>query len=87
MSTESAESIFRGIVARAISRFVLDDSLKNVNNFICYLDLETQQSVYEKRRAGELGISQDIDELAKEFKTHLRVVCISEGTSSSSAVD
>ena len=73
ISTETAESIFRRAVAQAISRFVSDDSLKTVGNFICYLDLEVKESESNEIRCGRVSQAEELNELWQGFRFRLKM--------------
>ena len=73
MSTETAESIFRSAVAEAIRRFVSDDSLKTVGNFIRYLDLEVKFSEKNQIRGGCMNEAEHLNELWKDFRLRLKI--------------
>ena len=73
MSAETVESIFRSAVAHAVLRFVGDDSLKTVENFLCYLDLEANERERNLVKCGDSGRAQRLNELFVEFRTHLTI--------------
>ena len=73
MSSETAESIFMGAVARAILQFVSDDSLKTVDNFICYLDIEGECAEKNQIRCGCTGTAQQLNEFRKDLKLRLKI--------------
>ena len=76
MSVETAESIFRSAVAQAILRFVGDDSLKTVENFLFYLDLEVNERERNLVKCGDSGRAQQLNELFGKFRTHLKLECL-----------
>ena len=73
MPNETAESIFRSVVIQAISRFVRDDSLKTVDNFICYLDLEAKEYESHERKRGRLNQAEELHELWDGFRLRLKM--------------
>ena len=73
MSAENVESIFSSAVAHAVLRFVGDDSLKTVENFLCYLDLEASERERNLVKCGHSGRAQRLNELFAEFRTHLNL--------------
>lgn len=82
MLTETTESIFRSAVARAISEFVSDDSLKTTENFICWLDREVNEAERKERRSGNLSNAEALDQLSKKFKMLLRIADSSSDSTS-----
>lgn len=73
MSAETVESIFRSSVAHAVLRFVGDDSLKTVENFLCYLNLEANERERILVSCGNSDRAQRLNELFSEFRMHLNL--------------
>lgn len=82
MSTDTAESIFRSAVAQAILRFVSDDSLKTVDNFICYLDLEAKESERNLLSGKHVSQAEQLHELWQSFKLRLKMEDLLENSDS-----
>ena len=87
MSTETAESIFRSVLAQAISRFLRDDSLKTVDNFICYLDLEANESESNQIRCGRASQAEELHELWRRFRFRLKMDDLFDNSDSSVKVN
>ena len=73
MTTETVESAFRDAIARAISRFVSDDSLKNADNFLFYLDIETREVEANLRKSRHYSQAEKLNDLAGHFRCYVKI--------------
>lgn len=78
MPNETAESIFREVVIQEISRFIRDDSLKTVDNFICYLDHEAKRYESHEIKCGRLHQAEDLHELWNSFRLRIKMEDLTE---------